>query len=142
MSETPCNCMKLRRASLAITKLYDQYLQPAGLTVSQYSIMQSIRRSAPVSVSELAAKTQLDRTTMVRNLHPLEKQGIVLDVSKPGTRNRQLTLSKYGEDKLKSAELLWLQAQENVKTALGESDLATLAQLLLKVESLHVSESE
>jgi DNA-binding MarR family transcriptional regulator len=128
--------MKLRRASLAITKLYDQYLRPTELTVRQYSIMRSIYRLAPVSVSDLALEMQLDRTTMVRNLHPLEKQGIVLDISRHGTRNRQLILSKHGEEKFKSAELLWIQAQKDVTAALGESDLAMLSQLLLKVESL------
>lgn len=134
--------MKLRRASLAITKLYDEYLRPAGLTVSQYSMMQNIHKLEPVSVSDLAAQTQLDRTTMVRNLHPLEKQGFVLDVSRPGARNRQLTLSKHGEEKLRFAESLWVQAQEHVKASLGESDLARLSQLLLRIESLQAPQQE
>lgn len=137
MRKTPCNCMKLRRASLAITKLYDRYLQPCGLTISQYSIMESIYRLAPVSVSDLAAETQLDRTTMVRNLRPLENKGIISDLSDPGTRNRQLILTEYGKEKLSCAESMWKKAQNDVGETLGASDLAVLSVLLLKVEALN-----
>ena len=136
MSGTPCHCMKLRRASSAITKMYDRCLEPSGLTVNQFAIMKNIQLSAPVSVSDLAVKTQLDRTTMVRNLRPLEEQGMVEDVSEPGTRNRQLVLTKYGAEKLRYADPMWKKAQGDVKKALGESELAMLAALLLKVETI------
>jgi len=129
--------MKLRRASLAVTKLYDRYLKPSGLTTSQYSILTGIRRLAPVSVSDLAAETQLDRTTMVRNLKPLENQGLISDISDPGTRNRQLILTKSGEEKLNLAKSMWLKAQDEVERELGKSQLAMLSALLLKVETLY-----
>lgn len=68
-----CNCLNLRRASLSITEIYDHYLAPSQLSVSQFSIPKHVREMAPVSVSELAAEIRLDRTTLVRNLKPLER---------------------------------------------------------------------
>ncbi|URN84259.1 MarR family winged helix-turn-helix transcriptional regulator [Acetobacterium wieringae] len=67
-----CSCLNMRRASLAMTEIYDHYLEPCHLSISQFSILKHIDGMEPVSVSELAAAIRLDRTTLVRNLKPLE----------------------------------------------------------------------
>uniref|UniRef100_UPI000471FC68 MarR family winged helix-turn-helix transcriptional regulator n=1 Tax=Paenibacillus zanthoxyli TaxID=369399 RepID=UPI000471FC68 len=74
-SSSVCNCINLRRASLAITELYDRYLAPSGLNNSQFSLLRHIDRMGPASVSDVALKMRLDRTTLVRNLKTLEQQG-------------------------------------------------------------------
>lgn len=131
-----CNCLNLRRASLAITEIYDHYLAPCQLSVSQFSILKHTRAMEPVSVSELAAEIRLDRTTLVRNLKPLEQQGLIYDIAPSGTRNRQLCLTVEGREKIEQAHVYWQQAQEQIEAQLGREDTETLQALLLKIEVL------
>jgi DNA-binding MarR family transcriptional regulator len=131
-----CTCLKLRRASQALTKLYDRFLEPSGLKIGQYSLIKNIGRLQPVNVSDLAAELKLDRTTLVRNLKPLEEKGLVTDLSPKGARDRQLVLTAGGKNKLSAAASLWQEAQRHIENALGEEDLQTLSALLLKIERL------
>ncbi|AKG34873.1 MarR family winged helix-turn-helix transcriptional regulator [Paenibacillus durus] len=131
-----CNCINLRRASLAITELYDRYLAPSGLNNSQFSLLRHIDRMGPASVSDVALKMRLDRTTLVRNLKALEQRGYVQDTAAKGSRNRQLTLTESGKAVHAAAGQLWEDAQNFVEQSLGKEDLAVLTALLSKVESL------
>lgn len=133
---SPCNCLNLRRASSAMTKLYDCYLAPSGLTVAQFSLLRHVLKLGPVNVSTLAEKIRLDRTTLVRNLQPLEEAGLIVDVSVPGTRGRELELTEKGKEKLAEAKLLWKEAQLHIEQALGEKNIKLLTELLSRVENL------
>lgn len=133
---SPCNCINLRRASQAITEVYDEFLAPSGLKISQYAMLKNIKRLEPVSVSDLALEIRLDRTTLVRNLQPLEARQLLVDTSPKGARNRQLELTGRGRETLAAAELLWLEAQNFVAEYLGEDDMDALTRLLSKIEAL------
>lgn len=131
-----CNCMNIRRSSLAITKVYNEFLAPSGLLISQYSSLKHIERLGPVSVSTLALEIRLDRTTLVRNLKALEERAYIIDVAPQGARNRQLKLTDAGRTILKTAEPLWHEAQDYLADYLGEEDKKTLMALLAKIEAL------
>ncbi|MDF2544774.1 MAG: MarR family transcriptional regulator [Herbinix sp.] len=131
-----CNCLNLRRASAAITKIYDEKLAPSGLTVSQYSILKHLKDFCPVSVSDLAIKIRLDRTTLVRSLKPLEATSLIIDVSQNGTRNRQLQLTEKGIEKCIEAEYLWNDAQNLMEQKLGKQNIGILTTLLSIIESM------
>ena len=131
-----CNCLNLRRASAAITKIYDEKLGTSGLTVSQYSLLRHLFYFGPISVSDLAIKIRLDRTTLVRNLKPLESAAFIVDVSQEGTRNRQLQLTEKGIEKYKEADDLWKDAQSFMEQQLGKENLEKLTSLLSVIEKL------
>ncbi len=131
-----CNCLKLRRAAQAITKTYDDYLKPSNLKVGQFSMLKTISLHAPVNTSELADKLRLDRTTLVRNLKLLEDRELVTDISKKGSRDRQLILTDAGKESLKLAEGLWQKAQQFIEDYLGSKDLQVLQELLERVEKI------
>lgn len=133
---SPCNCLNMRRASQAITEVYDDFLVPSNLKVGQFSLLKHIYDFGPISVSELALKIRLDRTTLVRNLKPLEKMGFVADIAPEGTRNRQLKLTDKGIEAYKSAEQLWLKAQSYLEEYLGKDNIDTFTTLLSKIEAL------
>lgn len=135
-NDIPCNCLRLRRASQAITKVYDKHLEPSGIKVSQYSILKAISRTEPVNVSGLAAHVRLDRTTLVRNLKLLGQKGLISDISKAGARNRQLVLTGGGKEALTKAIPLWEKAQDSVERYLGAENLSILSALLWKIEEL------
>jgi DNA-binding MarR family transcriptional regulator len=136
MKENVCHCLKVRRASNSITKTYDKYLTPSGISVSQFSVMEHISKLSPVTVSELALECQLDRTTLVRNLKTLEEKGYVSDISEKDSRKRQLVLTTLGRERLDDAEILWSQAQEYIRSSLGESDLESLTEMMSKIERI------
>ena len=71
--ETPCACSTLRRAARAVTAAYDAALAPSGLRITQFGILRKLARLGPLPVTRLAAEAALDRSTMGRNLNPLER---------------------------------------------------------------------
>jgi DNA-binding MarR family transcriptional regulator len=131
-----CNCINLRRSSHAITEVYDELMAPSGLKISQYLLLNTIKSLGPVSVSGIASEVRLDRTTIVRNLKPLEERGFIIDVATKGGRNRQLKLTETGLGILEIATPLWVEAQNFFQQYLGEEDMNTLTVLLSKIEAL------
>ena len=107
-----CNCNALRRAARRISNFYDSELAASGLRATQFAILASINDVGEATASAIAERLELDRTTMGRNLRPLEREGLIRrGVSKMDGRSRAITLSKSGFEKLKSALPLWQRAQ-------------------------------
>lgn len=131
-----CICLNVRRTSQAITKVYDEFLAPSKLNIGKFSLLKHIYQLGPVSVSDLALAIRLDRTTLVRNLKPLEESDLVMDVSTAGSRNRKLKLTNKGVEAYKSAEILWEKAQSFLEEYLGLDNINTLTKLLSKIEAL------
>ncbi len=80
----PCACGRLRRATRALTQLYDDLMEPSGLRVTQFSLLRTLERTGPQRITALAATALLDRTALTRTLDPLVEQGFVAIV--PGAR--------------------------------------------------------
>lgn len=131
-----CSCLNIRRASQAITEVYNDFLLPSNLKISQFSLLKHINQLGPVSVSDLAVIIRLDRTTLVRNLKPLERSGFVEDISTETARNRQLRLTDKGIQIYKHTEELWKKAQGFLEDYLGRDNIDTLTVLLSKIEAL------
>jgi DNA-binding MarR family transcriptional regulator len=126
----------VRRASQAITQLYDALLAPAGLKITQLSLLRAVERQGSVSISALADAIYLDRTTLGRNLHVLEREGLVALVPGFDLRERLVQLTARGTAALEAASPLWEQAQATVREALGREQLTTLRDLLSQVGAL------
>src|SRR6478752_4562783 len=94
-----CACGRLRRATRALTQLYDDLLAPAGLRVTQFSLLRTLAREGPMRISELAAAQLLDRTALSRNLDPLVELGHVEIVRGQDARSRDVA-RRVGADKL------------------------------------------
>src|SRR3954464_4248562 len=107
-----CNCFAIRKAARHVTQHYDRTLAPSGLRTTQYSILYRIDRSGHRTINELAAEMALDRTTMGRNLRPLERDSLVVLTPDPDDRRRRaLTLTDTGRERLAEARALWIDAQ-------------------------------
>ena len=112
-----CTCLYLRSATRRATQIYDDHLQAAGLTLSQYSLLSMLSRHSGVSVSRFAEIMSMDRTTLTRNLQPLQAAGW-LAVAAAG-RSRALALSAAGEAKMLEGFPLWRAAQSKINELLG-----------------------
>jgi DNA-binding MarR family transcriptional regulator len=116
---TPCYCLKMRRLTLSLSKFYDAALAAIGIPLCQYAALAHISRVQCCSVTELADLTELDRSTLTRNLRPLFKRGLVIDSKEPGTRNSRLEVTQLGKEKMVRAKQLWDEVQDDIKNALG-----------------------
>jgi len=133
-----CVCGRLRRASRALTQMYDDLMAPCGLRVTQFSLLRTLaRHEQPVRISELAALTLIDRTALSRNLEPLAAQGLVEIVPGQDARTREVALTRAGRTALARATPLWKDAQAEVTRRLGEHRIGELVALLSSVEQLH-----
>ena len=137
LTSSSCHCINLRRAANTVSRYYDSMLKPSGLTLNQYSILSSIRKIEPCSVTELAEKTRLDRTTLVRNLKPMFASGWIVDEAKSGNRRNQLRLTETGIVRVQEGELLWQKAQQKLENHIGQNNLAALTICLLELEGLN-----
>jgi len=134
---SPCNCMNIRRATKAITQVYDSILAPSGVTITQMGILLTIKmQGVECNITKLAEALRSDRTTMNRNLKPLLTSGIVEIVAGKDARSRRPCLTDKGETTLTSALALWEQAQEQLSDYLGKDELTALRQTLAKIEAL------
>jgi len=131
-----CNCMNIRRASRAVTQFYDDVLKPSGITVAQMSLLLNIDLHKPITISELAKKMRIDRTTLNRNMKPLVEVGFIAVNPGKDSRTRQVVLTEKGGEAAIKGRDLWEEAQTSIKEYMGEEELAKLVQLLSKLEAL------
>jgi DNA-binding MarR family transcriptional regulator len=130
-----CNCMALRRASRRITNFYDSKLAPTGLRVTQYAILALLREHGGVSVNSLARYLDLDRTTMGKNLRPLERLRYVkVTSSATDGRSRTITLTNSGGAALKAAAGLWRRAQAEFESENGGAVVRVLRSTLANLK--------
>ena len=131
---SPCYCINLRRAAGAVTDFYENTFDELGLSVAQYYLLKSLSRLAPVTTTRLAEEVGLERSTLVRNMRVLQKNGWVDDVS--GSLKHQFQLSGKGHVLLSQAVPLWEKAQSGFVEKLGQEDTAELMRLLRKVQDM------
>jgi DNA-binding MarR family transcriptional regulator len=111
--------------------MYDAALAPSGLRVTQFSVLSALVRLGPLPVTRLAAEIALDRSTMGRNLDPLERRGLVrIKVGNVDQRERLAHLTAAGEHAIEAARPYWHAAQERIATLVPPSAIRALADQL------------
>ena len=117
---TPCNGAALREAARYVTQLYDQHLAAAGLRNTQYSILARLKRLGPTAINALAQDMVMDRTTLGRNIVPLQRRRlIVVRRGRDDGRSKELHLTKAGLARLDAAFKAWAKAQAQFEGTLG-----------------------
>ncbi len=129
-----CNCLAIRKAARHVSQFYDQCLAPTGLRVTQFSILARLHRLGPRTITELAADLVSDRTTMGRNIGPLEREGLVAVGADPRDRRRRaVSITGPGTERLQAAQERWTEAQARFERAYGGPEALELRHLLAGV---------
>jgi DNA-binding MarR family transcriptional regulator len=134
-----CVCFNLRWVTRAVTQFYDAEMRRHGIRPTQESILASLQAKDSWNMAELSDWLGMDRTTLVRNLRPLQRDGFVKAVG-GGRGNRvELTITTKGRKQIEKLAPAWKSAQSAVVKTLGEkrwstilSDLETAALALNK----------
>ncbi|QDU64355.1 MarR family protein [Planctomycetes bacterium Pan216] len=113
-----CACANFRKAARAVTQYFDEMLQPIGLRSTQLIIVLVVAAEQPTNITQLAEALVMDRSTLTRNLRPLEKLGLI-SVNNDRGRTRLVTLTTEGEKKLAEAIPFWKKAQGQFVDQLG-----------------------
>ena len=129
-----CVCFNLRWVARAVTQFYDAEMRRHGIRPTQGTILSSLIAKESWDMAELSDWLGMDRTTLVRNLRPLQRDGFV-EVSGGGRGNRvEITITAKGRKQIEKLTPAWKSAQCAVVKTLGEkrwsailSDLETAA---------------
>jgi len=129
-----CMCLAVRQAARHVTASYDRFLAPAGLRTTQFSILGKLKRQGPMTINALAADMVVDRTTLGRNILPLERDGLIRIEPLPfDRRSKALHLTKAGEKRFEAARAGWVKAQARFESSFGDKRTAELRELLRAV---------
>ena len=134
-----CVCFNLRRVARVVTQFFDAEMRQHGIRPTQGSILASLNSKDSWNMAELSDWLGMERTTLVRNLRPLQRDGLVQAVG-GGRGNRvELTITTKGRNQVEKLTPAWKAAQSAVVKTLGEnrwsailSDLETAALALNK----------
>jgi DNA-binding MarR family transcriptional regulator len=133
-----CVSNNLQKTARAVSRLFAEEMRPSGLTRAQFPMLGYLEAAGPLPMSDLAARLYMERTTLTRNLRPLEDAGLVERPPDPqDARVRLVAITPLGRRKLREARRYWRRAQERVLKLYGaeqwlalESQLRTLRRLV------------
>jgi DNA-binding MarR family transcriptional regulator len=106
-------------AARAITRRYDAYARPFGITSTQFSLLGAIIAAGDRTVTELAEKRGFERTTLIRNLDRLENLGLITSRTAEQGNGRICRLTPKGEDTVNQMLPFWRKAQAEIRAELG-----------------------
>ena len=121
-----CTCFSLRKAARVVTQLFDEMMAPSGLLVTQFTILGVVAGIKESTMNQLAQYLVMDRTTLTRNLKPLEREGLIQINPGLDKRTRLISLTQKGVRSLENAIPFWEQAQASVVSQLGQEYWETL----------------
>lgn len=130
-----CVCSQLRRTARKVSSVYDKALGDLGLTITQHALLVRIARAGTIGRTALAENLGMERTTLTRNLKPLEKAKLVVPAASNDKRERLLRVSAEGKRRLRESYRLWEQTQREMTTTLGPGALAQLRKALDAAEN-------
>ena len=134
-----CVCFNLRWVTRVVTQFYDAEMRRYGIRPTQGTILSSLMARDSWSMAELSDWLGMERTTLVRNLRPLQRDGFVKIVGGGRGNQVELTITTKGRKQIKKLTPAWKSAQSTAVKTLGEkrwsailSDLETAALALNK----------
>src|SRR4051812_28012602 len=121
-----CACLKVRTAARAVTKLYDDAFRPVGLRATQLSVLVAVASGDSVSIASLSRLLGMDRSTLTRNLRPLEDKGLVALGPEGHHRSRTLSITSKGDHLVRKALPLWENTQQRLREELKKPHWTSL----------------
>jgi DNA-binding MarR family transcriptional regulator len=115
-----CACSHVRRVARALTQFFDAEVRRHGIRPTQTPILGALQARDGWSMAELSERLGMERTTLVRNLRPLQRDGLVR--ASGGGRGGfvKVAITKKGSAALAKALPAWRSAQDRVVAILGE----------------------
>jgi DNA-binding MarR family transcriptional regulator len=129
-----CYALAARQNARHLSRLYDNHLAPAGLSVSQFSILSLLNEHGSLKITKLAEMLIMERTTLVRALKPLQSAGWIVAGRPESGRSLDLTLSRSGKKKVSEAVPLWKSAQAAFEQEVGQERAVRIRNEILELK--------
>lgn len=125
-----CLCMHVQRAARALARHFDEAFRPLNLTNGQFSLLMSLNRPKPASMSRVAGFLAMDRTTLTAALKPLVRRKLIKIISDPeDARARLIELTPGGKKLLARAVPIWRASHGALEKGLGRPVAALNSEL-------------
>jgi len=139
-SRPACACTALRKASRAVTRLYDEALAGTGMSTIQFSILRNLARHGALPLMQLADRLVMERTTLYRALVPLRRRGWVSLGANEG-RAKTASLTARGRRALAAATGAWEAAQSGLLAKVGRQEWLRIESSLAKLVAAAIGEA-
>jgi DNA-binding MarR family transcriptional regulator len=134
-----CVCFNLRRVTRMLSQFFDVEMRRHGLRSTQWPILAALQSLGSANMAELSEVLGMDRTTLLRNLRPLQRDGLVLAEGSERGGRVEVSLTPKGRKQFDKLFPAWQSAQRTAVQVLGEkrwssviADLETVASALKK----------
>ncbi len=131
-----CPAFNIRAASRVITQLFDEILKPTGLQITQFAVLVGVVSLDSPSINQLAKGLVMDRTTLTRNLKPLEKEGLIKITSGDDKRTHFVKITPKGKSAMEKTLPYWEKARTVVSEEFGQKHLDGLLKDLANVRQI------
>src|SRR6516165_11914709 len=106
-----CAGWNSRLASRRITQFLEKRMTVSGLTIVQFGLMAQIAAASDDTLGSLAERLGFDQSSLSRNLHVLERDGLVeIAIVERDQRKRAVWLTENGARRLEVAMPVWRSA--------------------------------
>ena len=133
-----CKCIRLRKASNNLTKIYDSALINVNLKITQFSTLKNIQKLDKTNIKDLSSELELDRTTVLRNIEKLIKIDLVSYKYENDNKNKIIQLTTIGKNKLKEAIIIWEETQHKYIKALGKKNYKEIETVISKISKINI----
>ena len=113
-----CVALHVRMTARAVTRAYDEAMRPSGLKITQFVLLSALSTGQWKSITELAERFALERTSLTRNLQLLASEGLVEPVECRG-RAAIYAVTEKGRAAIEAAIPYWRAAQERIEAGVG-----------------------
>ncbi|GAB3279866.1 MarR family winged helix-turn-helix transcriptional regulator [Parahaliea aestuarii] len=107
-----CACYRARALARRLTRDYDEALKPLGLKITQFTVLAVIQGFQPHSISQMAERLAMERTSLVRTLDLMARNGWITVGPEGFRRERSMQLTAEGVALLERALPIWKAAQQ------------------------------
>lgn len=121
-----CFCQASRLAARKITRLFDSRMQETGVRMTQFTILARLMLMGETPVGKLARILGMERTTLTRNLAPLEQRKWISATPGDDPRSRMIATTASGREVVRRAFPVWARVQAEVGKLLGAEGQAAL----------------
>jgi DNA-binding MarR family transcriptional regulator len=115
-----CPSFNLRKSARAVSRVFDEALQPSGLRSGQFIMLLTVACLRAPTYSQLARELVMDTSTIARSLRPLDREGLLEVVAGPDRRRKSVQITRRGAERIRQAVPLWRKAQARFSERVGD----------------------
>lgn len=115
-----CPSFNLRKSARAVSRVFDEALQPSGLRSGQFIVLVTVACLREPTYGQLARELVMDTSTIARTLRPLEREGLIDVVAGPDRRRKSVHITRRGAERIRAAAPMWRKAQHHFTERVGD----------------------